>query len=124
MRSFAKDDEGEGAGGTGTSHVVVTAPVVVRDRVVGGDCVGLDDANDIWSVTWPPTTPKKNIAYPRSHKRRGPQRHVAAASLCIGGGEGGQRRRRWWPGKSPLLFLLEMNSGIGEAQGGEVGWRL
>ena len=40
-------------------HLVVTAPVVIRDCVVGGNCVGLDDADDIWSVTWPPTTPKK-----------------------------------------------------------------
>jgi hypothetical protein len=52
-RSFAEDDEGKGTGGTATSHVVATAPVVVHDRVVGGDCVGLNDTDDIWSVTWP-----------------------------------------------------------------------
>ena len=68
----------------------------------------------------PPTTLKKHpIAYLRSRKRRGPQRHVAAASLCTGGGEGGQQRRRR-PGKGEVssFFLLEMNSGIGEARGG------
>jgi hypothetical protein len=109
LRSFAKDDEGEGAGGTGTSHVVVTAPVVVRDRVVGGDCVGLDDANDIWSVTWPPTTPKKiplHTRVPANDVARSAMsllHHYALAAVREGNKDGGGRGR----GKSPLFFFLK-----------------
>jgi hypothetical protein len=91
-QSFAKDDKGEGAGGTGTSHVVVTSSFAIASSVA------------IASVSTMQTT------FGPSHGRP-PHKKIPLHTLAAvrEGNEGG-------PGKSRLLFLLEMNSGIGEAR--------
>jgi hypothetical protein len=77
----------------------------IASSVVGGDCVGLDDANDIWSVTWPPTTPKKiplHTRVPANDVARSAMsllHHYALAAVREGNDDGGG-------GRGSLLFCF------------------
>ncbi len=120
-RLFAKDDEGEGAVGTGTSHVVVMAPVVVCDHIVSGDFIGLDDADNICPSHGRPPHQKTSHCIPAFLQTTWP---ASPCSCCII-----MHWRRWGratkvaaaAGEVSSFISSWMNSGVGEARGRQDG---